>query len=387
MRYFELFLTALKLGCISFGGPVAHLGFFHEEYVVKKKWLTDSFYADLVAISQFLPGPASSQVGMAVGYLQEGIPGAILCWLGFTLPSAIILMIAGMCFTDLNLLSSSTFIHGLKIAAVPVVAHALWEMAKKLTPDRERVLIALLSAGLIFFFKSSQAQFAVLILSGLYGYYFFNKIDETKTEFLFMGSRKTGFVFCLIFFSLLLILPGLRFLYPHHIFSLMDSFYRAGSLVFGGGHVVLPMLQAEVTPPGWVSESHFMAGYGLSNAIPGPLFAFSAYLGFVSKISPNGWIGGFLCLIFSFLPAFLLIVGVLPFWDELRKKRSMRKIMQGLNAGVVGLLLAALYHPVITSSLFTLKDFVISLVGFFLLQKLKWSSWIVVSICVLFFSL
>lgn len=384
MKFFELFITFLRLGLTSFGGPVAHLSYFHDEFVKKKKWIDEHAYADLVALCQFLPGPASSQVGMAIGLNRAGVIGAIVAWIGFTLPSAIILILFGLGMTHLNLNAHQGWLHGLKVVAVSVVAQAVYGMGKKLCPDKERVTIAVLSSVVVLFFNSSFIQVLVLVLSGIFGAYFFKETKELPHVPMKSGlKKKTGAIFLILFLSILILLPIFRSVFHDQTIKLFDSFYRTGSLVFGGGHVVLPLIQSEVVPTGWVSNDLFMAGYGLAQAIPGPLFAFSAYIGAVSHFYPNGWLGGMICLVAAFLPSFLLIVGALPFWEKLRSFPRIRQSMIGVNASVVGILLAALYHPVWTSAVFSAKDFVLVSVGFLLLEYWKLASWIVVILTVL----
>jgi chromate transporter len=378
MNYLEVFFTSLRLGLTSFGGPMAHLGYFHAEYVKNKKWMSDQAYADLVALCQFLPGPASSQVGMAIGFFRAGIFGAILAWIGFTFPSAIILILFGMGVTHLDPSSNHFFLHGLKVVAVAVVAHAVLGMSKKLCPDKERATIAIFSAIIILLFNSAFIQVLVLLIAGFLGAYFLKPSTELPHEPFHQGNQRLGILFLIIFISLLFFLPLLRPISQE--LKLFDSFFRAGALVFGGGHVVLPLLQTEVVSSGWVNNDLFMTGYGIANAIPGPLFAFTAYLGAVSSLSPNGWTGAFICLISSFLPSFLLIIGVLPFWEKLRTLPKIRQSMLGLNAAVVGILLAAFYSPVWTSAIFSFKDFSLAAIGFILLEFLKLPSWVVVLI-------
>lgn len=374
MKYIEVFLTALRLGLTSFGGPIAHLSYFHEEYVRKKKWINDHSYADLVALCQFLPGPASSQVGMAIGYSRAGIFGAILSWTGFTLPSAIILILFAFGLSFINLDEHQHWLHGLKVVAVAVVAQAVWGMSKKLCPDLKRKAIALISCAAILIFNSPYTQVLVLITFGLLGTLIFKMTSELPNEPIPRSSKKMGAALLSLFIVLLLALPVLRGIFPDQSLKLFDSFYRAGALVFGGGHVVLPLLQAEVVPSGWVSNDLFMAGYGVANAIPGPLFAFSSYLGAIAQ----GWTGAIISLMAAFLPSFLLIVGILPFWEKLKTISKVRQSMLGINASVVGILLAALYQPVWTSAIFSIKDFALATVGFIMLEKFKMPSWAVV---------
>ncbi len=380
MKHLEVFLTALRLGLTSFGGPIAHLSYFHDEYVKKKKWISEHAYADLVALCQFLPGPASSQVGMAIGLSRAGILGAILSWIGFTLPSAIILILFGLGMAKIDAGAHQHWLHGLKVVAVAVVAQAVLGMAKKLCPDKERATIAVISSVIVLLANSAVVLILVLIAAGLFGAYFLKTSNELPHEPLHKGRKRIGSIFLLLFVGFLFVLPMLRPLGEE--LKLFDSFYRSGALVFGGGHVVLPLLQAEVVPNGWVSNDLFMAGYGIANAIPGPLFAFSAYLGAVSTTSTTGWTGALLCLVAMFLPSFLLVVGALPFWEKMRSLPKIRQSMLGLNAAVVGILLAALYNPVWTSAIFSSRDFALAAVGFLLLEMWKIPSWAVVLLTV-----
>ncbi|TGL65135.1 chromate efflux transporter [Leptospira jelokensis] len=378
MKIFQVFITAMKLGCTSFGGPIAHLSYFHDEYVTKKRWISAHAYADLVALCQFLPGPASSQVGMAIGLSRAGILGAIVSWIGFTLPSALILILFGLGLSQIEVANHKHWLHGLKVVAVAVVAQAILGMGKKLCPDKERLTIAIITSVILLFFSSAILQISLLVISGFIGVYFLKSKEDFPHDSIHKGKKSIGFIFLALFLIFLFVLPLLRTIVKVTEVQYFDSFYRAGALVFGGGHVVLPLLQAEVVPTGWVSNDLFMAGYGLSNAIPGPLFAFSSFLGAVSIVSPNGWAGAILCLVAAFLPSFLLIVGALPFWESLRKNQTIRKAMLGINASVVGILLAAFYNPVWTSAVFSPKDFAIVIVGFLLLEFWKVPSWLVV---------
>jgi chromate transporter len=378
MRHLEIFLTALRLGLTSFGGPVAHLSFFHDEYVKKKKWLSEEAYADLVALCQFLPGPASSQVGMAIGLSRGGIFGAVLSWIGFTLPSALILIFFGLGITHLDLKDHQHWLHGLKVVAVAVVAQAILGMGKKLCPDKERITIALISSFIVLNFNSAYIQILVLICAGLVGFLYLKSTTDLPHDPIHQGRKSVGAIFIAVFLGLFVILPLLRAVFPNQTLHLFDSFYRAGALVFGGGHVVLALLKAEVVPSGWVTNDLFMAGYGVANAIPGPLFAFSSYLGAVSAVPPNGVMGGIISLMATFLPSFLLIIGVIPFWEKLRSLSKIRQSMMGLNAGVVGILLAAFYNPVWTSAIFSLKDLALACVCFILLEYWRRPSWAVV---------
>ncbi len=332
----EIFLIFLKLGLTSFGGPVAHIGYFHQEFVARRKWLDERAYTDLVALCQFLPGPASSQVGMAIGFSRAGVWGALSAWLGFTLPSAVALVLFGSWFTSAGNGFQGGWINGLKIFAVAVVAKAVLSMSKSLCPDNYRRAIAVFAAAVALSFQGIFGQLTVMAAGALCGYLFFQPSRSGTDPSIVIYSNKKAAGTCLvIFFALLFLLPVLGMVYGHYTVKLFDSFYRAGALVFGGGHVVLPLLQSQVVAPGWVSNDLFLAGYGAAQVVPGPLFTFAAYLGAVSSQSPSGWIGAAIALAAIFLPAFLLITGTLPFWEQLRRSKVMQGIMPGVNASVL----------------------------------------------------
>ncbi|MBI3964909.1 MAG: chromate efflux transporter [Chloroflexi bacterium] len=369
-----------KLGLTSFGGPVAHLGYFRDEFVVRRRWLDEQTYADVVALCQFLPGPASSQVGMALGISRAGLPGGLAAWLGFTLPSALALALFAYGVNALGGAAGSGWLHGLKIVAVAVVAQAVWGMARSLCPDRERATLAIAAAIITLLWPAALGQVLVILVAGLLGYWLFPRAAVSAAPPLRVPVSRGVAIGCWIaFFGLLLILPVLRGATGSHAVALFDSFYRAGSLVFGGGHVVLPLLQSEVVPPGWVTNEQFLAGYGAAQAVPGPLFTFAAYLGAVAGPAPNGWAGAALCLVAVFLPSAFLVVGALPFWDALRLRSDFQAALKGVNAGVVGLLLAALYHPVWTSAITAPADFALALLAFALLMFWKTPPWLVVA--------
>jgi chromate transporter len=382
MKSLEVLFIFLRLGLTSFGGPIAHLGYFRDEFVTKRKWISDQAYADLVALCQFLPGPASSQVGMGIGLSRLGIWGAILAWIGFTIPSAVMLIVFGLGMTHFEVGEHQYWLHALKVVAVAVVAQAVLGMGKKLCPDKERITIAVIVSVIVLFVHSAIVQILVLIIAGFFGAFFLKTNSELPHEPLHKGRRRIGAIFLFLFVAILVALPLLRTIYPMQTLMIFDSFYRSGALVFGGGHVVLPLLQAEVVPTGWVTNDLFMAGYGMANAVPGPLFTFSAYLGAVSSKSPSGWIGGFISLVAVFLPSFLLIIGALPFWERLRTLSKVRQAILGINAAVVGILLAALYNPVWTSAIFSAKDFALAMVGFLLLEFWKVPSWAVIIVTI-----
>lgn len=371
---------ALRLGLTSFGGPVAHLGYFREEYVVRRRWLPEPAYADLVALCQFLPGPASSQVGIAVGILRAGLPGGLAAWLGFTLPSALLLVAFAHGVRGLDL-GAAGWLHGLKVVAVAVVAQAVWGMARTLCPDRPRATLAVLGALAALLVPTAAGQVGVIAAAGLAGWGLLRPPPPGESGAIRVPFGPAPAVGALaLFFVLLAGAPVLRHLAPGPALAVFDSFYRTGSLVFGGGHVVLPLLQAEVVPPGWVSSEQFVAGYGAAQAVPGPLFTFAAYLGAAMAPRPGGWAGAALALGAIFLPAFLLVVGTLPFWDRLRRRRAFQAALLGINAAVVGLLLAALYHPVWTSAVRGPADFALALGAFALLMVWRLPPWLVVGL-------
>jgi chromate transporter len=374
----EVLAVSTRLGLTSFGGPIAHLGYFRAEYVERRRWLDERAYADLVALCQFLPGPASSQVGIAIGINRAGLLGGIMAWLGFTLPSAIALTAFAIGVREANL-TDAGWLHGLKIVAVAVVAQAVWGMARQLAPDRPRATLAILAAIIALAWQAPFVQVLIIAIAGLIGWRWL-PVDITAP--VAHGRSPVGrglAITCWVaFFGLLAALPLLRQVAPGHGLALFDSFYRVGSLVFGGGHVVLPLLQAEVVSPGWVTSEQFVAGYGAAQAVPGPLFTFSAYLGAVAGPAPNGVPGAALALGAIFLPSFLLIVGALPFWDAIRARPVAQSALRGINAAVVGILLAALYTPVWTSAILRPLDFALALAAFGLLQFWKLPPWLVV---------
>src|SRR5713101_7647917 len=376
----EVFRIFLRLGLTSFGGPVAHLGYYRAEFVERRKWLDEHSYADIVALCQFLPGPASSQVGMSIGILRAGLPGALAAWLGFTMPSAVAMILFGYGVTRFGDLSHAAWLHGLKIVAVAVVAQAVWGMARSLCPDKERASVAVGAAILALAVPSAAGQVGAIAAGGLVGWGLLaNRAPVQPGAPLAVHlPRAWSIAAAILFFGLLIGLPLLAVALPAQPLRLFDSFYRSGALVFGGGHVVLPLLQAEVVPPGWVSNDAFLAGYGAAQAVPGPLFTFAAYLGTVMGPAPNGWVGGLLCLVAIFLPSFLLLIGALPFWDALRRRPAVQSALLGVNAAVVGLLLAALYRPVWTSAIFGPADFALGIVAFLLLALWAVPPWLVV---------
>lgn len=374
----EVFLVFLRLGLTSFGGPVAHLGYFRAEFVERRRWLDEAAYADIVALCQFLPGPASSQVGIVLGVLRAGLPGALCAWLGFTMPSAIALIFFGYGVGGLGDLSGASWLHGLKIVAVAVVAQAVWSMWRTLCPDRERATLAIGAAVLALSIPSTIGQIGAIVLGGLIGWRLIPSEAAEAAPILLRIGRLWSLGALVIFFGLLVGLPLIAISSGSHAVELFDGFYRSGSLVFGGGHVVLPILNASVVPPAWVSNDTFLAGYGAAQAVPGPLFTFAAYLGTVMGPIPNGWLGGLICLVAIFLPSFLLVIGMLPLWNGIRHRVGIRAALNGVNAAVVGLLLAALYNPVWTNAIFSPADFIVGIVAFALLVFWQVPPWVVV---------
>lgn len=358
----------LKLGLTSFGGPVAHLGYFRTEFVEQRRWLDDRSYSDLVALCQFLPGPASSQVGMALGLGRAGWLGALAAWIGFTMPSAIALILFAFGIAEWAGLASSSVVHGLKVVAVAVVAQAVMGMAKSLCPDRLRAGLAVVAALAVLAVPSALGQVAVIALGGLVGR-FAVRVEQLQPAMHrdYGISKRIGATLLILFGLLLIGLPALAAGTGSTVASAVAVFYKAGALVFGGGHVVLPLIQSGVVPPGWVSNDTFLAGYGAAQAVPGPLFTIAAYLGAAMPAPLGGWVGGMTLLLAMFLPAFLLVAGALPFWETLRQRGSVQQAMAGVNAAVVGVLVAALYDPVWTSSIHNKEDFGLALAAFGLL--------------------
>lgn len=375
----EVFRTFLKLGLTSFGGPIAHLGYFREELVVRRKWIDETGYADLVALCQFLPGPASSQVGFSLGLLRGGVLGALAAWIAFTLPSALALLLFAFGAAAFEGPLGGGLLHGLKVVAVAVVAQAVWGMARSLCPDRARASIALAAVLIVVFGAGSAGQIAAILAGSAAGLWLCRGSPaQVSGHLAFPVSRRAGALLLGLFFVLLIVLPVSRAAWPGGALALVDAFYRAGALVFGGGHVVLPLLEAEVVQTGWVGKDAFLAGYGAAQAVPGPLFTFAAYLGAVAQPPPGALTGAAICVVAIFLPGLLLVAGALPFWDAFRRRPLAQAAMRGANAAVVGILGAALYDPVWTSAILAPPDFALALLGFVLLTAWKAPPWVVV---------
>lgn len=376
----EVLRIFLKLGLTCFGGPIAHIGYFRDEFVVRRKWVDEHAYADLVGLCQFLPGPASSQVGFSIGLMRAGYLGAFAAWIGFTLPSAAALVLFAYGAGALSGPVGTGLLHGLKLTAVAIVAQAVWGMARNLCPDRERASIAVVAALIILFSTASVAQIGAIVLGGLVGLWLCRSETPASSGHVEIPvSRTVGLITLGMFFVLLAGLPALRGLTESAGVALFDAFYRSGALVFGGGHVVLPLLREAFVTPGWLSDDAFLAGYGAAQAVPGPLFTFAAYLGTVVYPELHGLAGAALGLIGIFLPGILVLLGTLPFWDSFRKRAGAQAMMRGVNAAVVGVLGAALYDPVWTTTVHTAGDFGIALVGFVLLVAWRAPPFVVVA--------
>ena len=385
VTYTEILFSFFLLGLTSFGGPIAHIGYFRNVFVKQKKWLDEKTYLDFVSLCNFLPGPSSSQVGMSIGYHFKGISGSLLAWLGFTLPSAIILMIFGYAIFNFENSISYGLLQGLKAIVVVIVLQAILGMRKNLLKDSFDYMIVFITTLILIIFPSSLNQFLCLLLSGLLGLIIYKK--DKQSEIKNNIQIKINFLSCsplIFFFSLLFLLPFLSEFFNSNILNLASSFYRIGSLVFGGGHVVLPLLQEEFVSSGMIEKDIFLAGYGAAQAIPGPLFTFSSYLGIFFKSEFSIFLISLLCLFFIFLPSFLLIIGIMPIWQELKKMDIIIRSFKGINASVIGLLVAAFYDPIITSSLRSLEDMVLIIIAFVLLFLTKIPQWFAVfilSIC------
>ena len=379
----EVFLAFLKLGLTSFGGPIAHLGYFRTEIVERRRWVSDEQFGQLLAICQVLPGPASSQLGFTLGLLRAGSFGALAAFIAFTLPSVLLLVAFAAALPLLSGPIGEAAVHGLKLVACAVVADAVLGMSKKLCPDARRKIIAVLATATLLIVSSAFAQLAVIVVAAVIGAFFLSKIvaSESDARFRISYGPRTGCVLLAIFAGLLLGLPLVATGRPE-LASVAEAFFRAGALVFGGGHVVLPLLQNLVVSTGWVTPDQFLAGYGASQAIPGPMFAFSAYLGAV--LSPNGntLLMAATALTFMFLPGFLLVAGILPFWGAVSHNPTAGRAIAGVNAAVVGLLGAALYNPIFTSSITNPADLAVAVVAFGLLVVWRTSPLVVVLWCV-----
>lgn len=375
----SIFLIFLRLGLTSFGGPIAHLGYFRQEFVSRRRWLSEQSYADLVALCQFLPGPGSSQVGMALGLSRCGYLGALAAWAGFTLPTAVVLILFALGISRYGDLLPAGVLHGLQVVAVAVVAQALWGMARTLCRGALRLVLMALTAMLVLLVPTALGQIGAILLAGLVGLLLIKPTHVPTHEPLWPAIRaRAGLCWLGLFVALLIALPLLRGLYPSQGLAMVDIFYRSSALVFGGGHVMLPLLQAELVPAGWITDEVFLAGYGATQAMPGPLFAFAAFIGASLSGQPNGWLGGLLGLVAIFLPSMLLVFAALPFWERLRRSQRSQAALAGINAAVVGLLLAALYDPLWTSAIRGPQDIALALLALVALMLLRLPPWLVV---------
>lgn len=374
-----VFVAFLRLGLTSFGGPVAHLGYFRDAFVTRRRWLTERAYADLVGLCQFLPGPASSQVGMAIGLSRAGYAGMFAAWLGFTLPSALLMILFALGVHATGMPVAAGALHGLRIVSVAVIAQAVWGMARTLCPDARRVTLMAIATCIALLVPAAWLQVVVIVAAGAAGLMLLPQPERGAHEPLPLHvSRRAGLLWLVLFAALIVVLPVAASALHSNTLAVVDAFFRTGALVFGGGHVVLPLLQAAVVAPGWVGDSAFLAGYGVAQAVPGPLFTFSAFLGALLRDAPNGWLGGMIALVSIFAPSFLLVAGTAPFWERLRRSTRMQAALAGVNAAVVGLLLAALYHPVWSDTIVSPRDFAAALVAFVALVFWRVPPWAVV---------
>ncbi|WP_175765536.1 chromate efflux transporter [Burkholderia ambifaria] len=374
-----VFVAFLRLGLTSFGGPVAHLGYFRDTFVTRRGWLTERAYADLVGLCQFLPGPASSQVGMAIGLSRAGYAGMFAAWLGFTLPSALLMMLFALGVHATGMPVAAGALHGLRIVSVAVIAQAVWGMARTLCPDARRVTLMAIASSIALLAPAAWLQVAVIVAAGIAGLVLLPQPERGAHDPLPLHvSHRAGVLWLALFAALIVVLPFAARAFHSNTLAVVDAFFRTGALVFGGGHVVLPLLQAAVVAPGWVGDSAFLAGYGVAQAVPGPLFTFAAFLGASLRDAPNGWLGGTIALVSIFAPSFLLVAGTAPFWERLRRSTRMQAALAGVNAAVVGLLLAALYHPVWTDTIVSPGDFATALVAFIALVFWRVPPWAVV---------
>jgi chromate transporter len=375
----QVFLVFLKLGFTAFGGPVAHLAFFREEFVVRKKWITESDYSEIVALCQFLPGPASSKVGLTIGLSQAGYLGSLAAWLGFTMPSAILLLLLALGYSNYGDVIPLGLLTGLKVVTVAVVAQAVWGMSKSICIDNARITIMLSSAIGLLVFQSVFAPLVVIFVAGVIGVWLFKpSLNMIESQLTFSISRFSGSLWFLVFILFLFGLPIIQLFVEQPILDIVSAFFRSGSLVFGGGHVVLPLLESQMVKTGWVTKDAFLAGYGATQAVPGPLFTFSAFLGGVLNGPISGVFGALLALVSIFLPSFLLVYAILPFWQTLRVKPRIRAALVGINASVVGILFAALYQPVFVGGVSGTNDFIAVIIAFGALMYWKLPPWLVV---------
>lgn len=382
---FSIFLIFLKLGCMCFGGPIAHLSFFHREFIEKRRWIDEKTYLDLVSLCQTLPGPASSQVAMSIGIKANGIFGGLAAIVGFILPSLMLLIIAAYGLDIFSQQVNTSWLHGLKIAVVAVIAQAILSMGRRFCTDVVRIIITCLATITALYFTNFLGQIVVIVMGALIGKLFL-RIPDTQKNWAIPPQKMISFriaIFSWIIFLLFLIVPLLlNTVYKNHLLSFFTIFYQTGSVVFGGGHVVLPLLQAQLVTPGWINDTTFLAGYGLTQAVPGPIFSFAGFLGAALNPGPTGWLTGLFCTLAIYLPSCLILLGVLPAWEKYRHHLIFQTLLAGINAAVVGLLIAAFYSPVWKTTILTFPDFALALTAFILLEFLRWPQWLIVILCV-----
>jgi chromate transporter len=375
----EVLCAFLRLGCTSFGGPIAHLGYFHTEFVERRKWCDEETFAELVALAQSMPGPASSQTGFALGLLRAGWLGGIAAWLGFTMPSALLMLAFASGHRFLTGRAGIGVVHGLQLVAVAVVAQAILSMRKSLAPDAPRMGLALLAAAIVFLAPPAMGTVLAIVLGALLGWLLMRSGHTPPVRQLHFGlPRRAGVLAAATFLALLLGLRIAAALTGSQLLAVVSAFYRTGALVFGGGHVVLPLLESAVVSPGWVDQQSFLSGYGAVQAVPGPLFTFAAYLGAEIRPTTNPVVYSALALLAIFLPGLLIIVAVVPFWSKLRQRPGVQSVLRGVNAAVVGVLIAAFIRPVCSSALHSAFDVAVAATAFALLVRWKLPPWIIV---------
>lgn len=383
---FTVFSVFFKLGLICFGGPIAHLGFFHREFVEKRRWIDEKTYIDLVALCQTLPGPASSQVAISIGIKEQGLIGGIAAILGFILPSVTIMILAAY---GLNLFVhqlNAPWLHGLKIAVVAVIAQAILNMGKRFCTDIFRIIITVIGAVIALHFTNFIGQIGVIVMGAILGKLFL-RIPFTQQSPIHISQKTLSFrsavISWFLFFAILIALPIINSFFDNHLISLFNIFFRTGAAVFGGGHVVLPLLQSQIVTPGWLDNNIFLAGYGITQTVPGPLFSFAGFIGAAIDANSLAWLRGLFCTFAIYLPSFFILLGILPLWEKYRHHLMFQTILAGISSAVVGLLVAAFYDPVWTTTILTLSDFAIAFIAFVLLEFLAWPQWLIVFLCVL----
>lgn len=375
---FEISSIFLKLGLICFGGPIAHLGFFHHEFVEKRRWVDEKTYMDLVSLCQTLPGPASSQVAISIGIKEQGLLGGIVAITGFILPSITIMILAAY---GLNLFAhqlNAPWLHGLKIAVVAVIAQAILNMGKRFCRDVPRITITIIATAIAIYFTNFIGQIGVIVMGAIFGKLFL-RLPRTQGNPVHISQKilslRSALVSWALFFFILIFMPIVNILLNNPLISLFNVFYRTGAIVFGGGHVVLPLLQSQIVAPGWLNNNIFLAGYGIAQAVPGPLFSFAGFLGTVINPNSTSWLRGLFCTIAIYLPSFLILLGILPLWEKYRHHLIFQTVLAGISAAVGGLLVAAFYNPVWTTTILSISDIIIAFIAFMLLEFLHWPQW------------